>query len=172
MVTHFAWAASRAVRVNAQASASGGRCYGLVAPQIAATLAYEYLEKQQVLLTCSGLHPISDQDWRDYIGYVGEISHLGDRVRVLSWNPTHMPSRAQYDALRKVTRDSQSKVSILATGFAITFIAAALKLTNKNARMFDPGQLISALGHLGLTTGEARVVRDELSRLQRLLEAS
>jgi len=137
-----------------------------MAPKILATLAFEYLEKERVLITCSGSQAITEDDWCEFVRYASSLAHLGDRVRVLSWTPAHMPTRTQHEALRSATRDSQSRVSIIATGFAVTFIAAALRLTNKNARTFNPTELTASLGHLQLTANEARAVRDALTRLQ------
>lgn len=117
------------------------------------TLVYEFLEKERVLITCSGSQPIAEDDWREYVRFVGKLSHLGEQVRVLSWTPIHMPTRGQYDTLRKATRDAPAKESIIATGFAMSFVAAAMRLINKNARMFAPTDLNSALAHLGLTSG-------------------
>lgn len=130
------------------------------------TLVYEFLKKERVLISCSGSQVIADDDWLEYVRFTGEVSHLGEQVRVLAWSPTHMPTRSQYDVLRKATRDAPVKVSIIATGFAVSFVGAAMKLVNKNARMFNPGDLNSALSHLGLTSDEARLVRYELELLK------
>jgi hypothetical protein len=129
------------------------------------TLAYEFLKRERVLVSCSGSQIIADDDWRQYVRFIGELGHLGEQVRVLAWNPTHMPTRSQYDALRKATRDAPVKVSIIATGFAMSFVGAALKLVNKHARMFAPAELNAALLHLGLTSDEARLVRNQLQLL-------